>query len=454
MSDVKSTTLAATVLSTAQSDRFRLQVKILASMYIGYGAMMVSRQIVTILSPALLADASLGLTKTNIGDFLAYGTIGALVGKIIWGPLVDRIGGRLTIFIGISLTALLVAGFGLSANVMSFTVLSFLLYCTKSSGWPGMTKLVGHWYHPHKYGRVWGILSTSSRASVILGTLFFGWLLSQMSWRVVAFISTGVALLIAAVCQRTLKDKPEDPEFLNYETETENLEVVTSSNDERNDHPLQMFTLVQSLFVFAKSLRVWLVIVMLMLLTCLMAFLDFVPVYLMEVFKLTPSKASMASSVFPVGSLTGLLLSAAFYDRYSKKGLRRVLTIALAGATACVLLLRFLPNLNLNPEQNFLVALIMILSFGLMISPAYYIPMSIFSIEFGGPFSATLICLIDAFGFAASASFGFIGGRLADGAGGWASFMNMLILLSVIATASVWMFMHREYKASIKQPAH
>ena len=68
-----------------QSQRFRTQIKILVSMYLGYGAMMVSRQMVTILSPALLADESLGLTKTNIGDFAAYGTLGALVGKTHMG---------------------------------------------------------------------------------------------------------------------------------------------------------------------------------------------------------------------------------------------------------------------------------------------------------------------------------------------------------------------------------
>jgi len=74
--------------------------------------------------------------------------------------------------------------------------------------------------------------------------------------------------------------------------------------------------------------------------------------------------------------------------------------------------------------------------------------MSIFSIEYGGPHSATLVCLIDAFGFAASATFAFIGGRLADSAGGWSSFMNMLILISAVGIISVWAFMHAEYKAA------
>ena len=68
------------------SNRPPQQINIIVSMYLGYAAMMVCRQMVTFLSPAMLADETLELTKTNIGDFAAYGTLGALVGKIIWGP--------------------------------------------------------------------------------------------------------------------------------------------------------------------------------------------------------------------------------------------------------------------------------------------------------------------------------------------------------------------------------
>ncbi len=421
-------------------------------MYLGYGAMMICRQMVTILSPALLADETLGLTKTNLGDFAAYGTLGALVGKLIWGPLADKIGGRFTFLIGIFLTALFIIAFGLSPNVMAFTGFSFLLYCTKSSGWPGMTKLVGEWYHPQHYGRVWSILATSSRLSVVLATLFFGWLMSFMHWRMVAFIAAIFALIIFVGCYFYLKEKPSPPNFFKEdETNTDNPEQATATKqalDNKYNHPLKGIGTIGGLVTFAKSPRVWLVVIMLMMLTCMMAFLDFVAVYLMESYQLTPSQAAMASTVFPVGSLTGLLASIAFYDRFSKKGIRAVLTIALILSLLSVLTLQYLPLFNLIAELNYTVALVAIFLFAFSISPAYYLPMSIFSIEYGGPHSATLVCLIDAFGFAASATFAFIGGRLADSADGWSNFMNMLIFISAAGVISVWAFMHSEYKAA------
>lgn len=439
------------------SKRAPQKLNIIVSMYLGYAAMMICRQMVTILSPALLADETLGLTKTNLGDFAAYGTLGALVGKLIWGPLADKIGGRFTFLIGIFLTALFIIAFGLSPNMLAFTGFSFLLYCAKSSGWPSMTKLVGEWYHPQHYGRAWSILATSSRLSVVLATLFFGWLLSFMHWRTVAFIAAAFAFIIFTGCYFYLKEKPEDPDFFKEcETNTGNIELAKASKKALNNkynHPLLGTDTIGGLVAFAKSPRVWLVVIMLMVLTCMMAFLDFVAVYLMESYQLTPSQAAMASTVFPVGSLTGLLASIAFYDRFSKRGIRTVLTIALTLSLFSVLTLQYLPLFNLNAELNYFVALGAIFLFAFSISPAYYLPMSIFSIEYGGPHSATLVCLIDAFGFAASAMFGFIGGRLADSEGGWSSFMNMLILISAIGIISVWAFMHSEYSAA-KQGSH
>ena len=435
------------------SNRPAQQMNIIVSMYLGYAAMMVCRQMVTILSPAMLADETLELTKTNIGDFAAYGTIGALVGKIIWGPLADKLGGRFTFLIGIVLTALFIIAFGLSPNVIAFTSFSFLLYCTKSSGWPGMTKLIGEWYHPQHYGRVWSILATSSRFSVVMATLFFGWLMSFMHWRIVAFITAIFALVIFVGCYFYLKEKPETPNFFKEDENTELAYASKQALNNKYNHPLNGSGTFDGLVAFAKSPRVWLVVIMLMVLTCLMAFLDFVAVYLMESYQLTPSQAAMASTAFPVGSLAGLLASMAFYDRFSKREIRTVLTIALILSLLSVLTLQYLSLFNFSAELNYSVALGAIFLFAFSISPAYYLPMSIFSIEYGGPHSATLVCLIDAFGFAASAAFAFIGGRLADSAGGWSSFMDMLILISAVGIISVWAFMHSEYKAE-KQGRH
>jgi len=437
---------------TPSQDRLRQQIVILSAMYFGYGAMMVCRQMVTILSAAIREDQTLSITNSDIGDFLGYGTIGAAVGKLVWGPLGDRIGGRATFLLGIALSAILLAAFGFSPNVGSFIVFSFLLYGAKSAGWPGMTKLVGEWYHPKNYGRVWSILSTSSRASVVLGTLLFGWLLSYMNWRWVGITAAVIALLIGALCYFVVKEKPSDPKFLEGDDgggdDVEYAAEMDLALENKRTHPLNGLSLGEALLAFSRSFRCWLVVIMLMTLTVLMAVLDFIPMYLMQVYQLSAANATMASAAFPIGSLTGLIASIFLYDRFSKKGLRRVLSVMLALATSCVLTLKFLPGLGFDSQTNFFAALVMIFGIGFMISPSYYIPMSIFSIEFGGPFSATLVCLIDAFSFVASATFNFVGGRLSEGEGAWDAVMMVIIAVAVIATLSVWGFTNAEYRAS------
>ena len=411
--------------------------------------MMVCRQMVTILSVAIRDDPTLSVTNTDVGDFLGYGTIGAMAGKFVWGPLGDRIGGRATFLLGIVLSAVLVVAFGLSPNIGSFILFSFLLYGAKSGGWPGMTKLVGEWYHPKNYGRVWSILSTSSRASVVLGSLFFGWLLNFMNWHWVAVTSGVTALIIGALCYFTVKERPSDPAFLDdaVEAGADSVRIARALESKRN-HPLNGLTLGGALLAFARSTRCWLVVIMLMTLTVLMAVLDFLPLYLRQVYGLTAANATMASSVFPLGSLTGLIVSIFFYDRFSRKGLRRVLSTMLVLTTGCVLMLKGLPELGFDSQINYGVALVLIFAIGFTISPSYYVPMSIFSIEFGGPFAATLVCLIDGFSFGASATFNFVGGRLSEGECGWDAVMMVIITVAVLATLSVWGFLNAEYRAS------
>jgi len=402
--------------------------RVLISMYLGYGTMMVCRQMLTILSPALLADESLGLSKTNIADFAAYGTLGALTGKFFWGPIGDKIGGGKTFLLALFFSALGLLVFSSSINIMSFTVSSFLLYFAHSGGWPGMTKIVAETYEPQRYGRIWGILSTSSRLSVVLGTLFFGFLLSYFPWHIVAWCAVGISVLIWSLSRWFIPRKRV-----------------------KKEGPGSSHSLKEALIEFSQSSRFYLMLIMMMLLTCMMAFLDFLPMYLFEVYKLSTSQASIASASFPFGCLLGLIIASIFYDRLGKKGVRRFIGIQLGIAAILLLVLQGVSGFDISETKKLIVAVLIISCFGFMLAPAYYLPSSIFSIEFGKAYSATLICLIDASGFAASATFNFVGGRITDSAGGWNYFMGVLFIITLGAAVFSWIFLHREYKLGLSK---
>jgi OPA family sugar phosphate sensor protein UhpC-like MFS transporter len=402
--------------------------RVMIAMYLGYGSMMICRQMLTILSPALLADETLSLSKTDIGDLMACGTIGALTGKFFWGPIGDKIGGGKTFLLALFFSAIGLVQFSNSYNYHSFIVGSFLLYFAQSGGWPGMTKLVGQYFPKETYGKTWSILSTSSRLSVVGGTLLFGSLLQFYSWQEVSLIAVTCTIIMWAVIRWSIPGKPSPLEGAVHETPP-------------------FFKVLKG---FCTSSRFYLMLGMMMLLTCMMAFLDFIPMYLLEVYGLDQSKASIASATFPFGCLTGLLLASFFYDRIGKKGIRRVLSISLFMAAVMIFILQSLSTIDMLQQYKLYVAVFLIFGYGLLLSPSYYLPSSIFSIEYGKTHSATLICIIDGVSFGASASFNLIGGRLADSSGGWNSFTGLLICITLGAACITWIFLQGEYRISQK----
>ena len=146
-------------------------------MYIGYLMLMFCRTAFTTVSPALVEDPALSLTTTHIGDILGYAALGSLMGKLLTGFVADRFGGRLTLLLALAMVASLTLAMGYLASFFAFALLIFCLQLLRAGGWPALTKLIGQWIPPAGYGRTWGILSTASRAGVVISSLLLGLLL-------------------------------------------------------------------------------------------------------------------------------------------------------------------------------------------------------------------------------------------------------------------------------------
>src|SRR5262249_61177298 len=85
--------------------------------------------------------------------------------------------------------------FGSGSVVWLLGATYFLALMAKSAGWPSMARIIINWFKPEEYGRVWGILSTSSRVGTLAATFGLASLLVWMSWR-------GMVLIAAGVCGR------------------------------------------------------------------------------------------------------------------------------------------------------------------------------------------------------------------------------------------------------------
>lgn len=413
----------------------------LVAMYLGYAAFMLCRNTLIASSAAMINDPTLGLDKEKFGRLMSWHSAGAIGGKLVTGVGADWMGGRRMFLLALALVAAATAVNGMVSTLLLFGVLNFTGQFFKAGGWPAMAKIIGVWYPRKSYGRVWSLLSTSSRVGTMAAGILLGYLLTRISWRAVFMVSAGVTLLIVVGVAHWLREDPADVGL------PPPREDDGQDDGPRPPHPLDGTSLWEACGDFVTSGRVWLICLSLSCLCIMMDFLNFIPIYLNEALGIDPGHASMAGSSFPAGMFLALLVTSAVYDGLSKQQLVRVLGGLLGLACLCVLGLWNLGGLPLPPEARVPAAMALLFVFGFALSPAYYVPMSVFGIAYGGPHSGFLIALIDVFGYAGALVFNYFGGSLAQQYG-WSTFLGVLLSITVAAMVTMVGFLHLDHRAS------
>lgn len=333
-----------------------------------------------------------------------------------------------------------------------------------------MTKIIEASFCPNEYGRVWGVLATSSRVGTLLATFVLGGLLGIIAWPVMLYITAGTGLVMAVVflltqrVQSPVENRLSD-ETIQAEAEEDSLQRAAST---AVAHPLDGTTLPQAIGQFCRSRQFWLITFSLMGLSIMWDFLMMIPLYLTQTFNLSDSAASQVASAFPFGSLISVLVGGYVFDKLSRRSTAWVMAFLLTLAAGCILTFYLLPGMGMSAEeisqltpqqvseltvedlsglsagQLSGLSLGLLFLFGLCVSPCYYIPMSVFSIEFGGPHSGFLIALLDALAFGVTAVFYYFSGDLAERS--WGLFLLVLFGVCVWAMLMTLLFMLGEAK--------
>ena len=405
-------------------------------MYVGYACFMVLKTASSTASVSIVNEGLFDLKQW--GQIVAVGTFGGMLGKFVSGWMADRFGGKFTFALGLLVTSVALLFFALGSSVWAFGLALFVVFLAKAAGWPAMAKLIGNWFRPNQYGRVWGILSTSSRTGTIVATLCLGAMLTWLAWRWMLVVTAGAGIFVVLLCVFGLKERPpagpppEEPGASGDEPEPE-----------KDPHPLDGTSLSKALSRFAGSLRFWLITGSLMGLTILMDFMNFIPMYLNQQIGLAENQAGMAASAFPFGSFVSVLVMGYVYDRFSRRKVSVLMGISLMLATGAILAMYLLPDWSLEQDSEVALSVGLLFVFGFCVSPCYYLPMSVFSIEFGGAHSGFLIALLDALGFAASMVFAWNAGSIQE-LWGWDGIMGALLAVSVWSIVATVLFLLQE----------
>lgn len=415
--------------------RARWELLILAGMYAGYMAFILCRTAIQAGASGLLADPATGLNKASFGEILAWGTAGMVTGKLVTGVIADKLGGRKVFLLALLLSSLTALGMGLARSYFTFAAANFFMLFAAAAGWPAMANLVAAWYPAHKFGKVWGLISTSSRLSSVLSMLFLGMLVAHTTWPTLFFAAGGLSLAVVAVIFFFLKQNPRE------------VGLSPPPKEARTDPEAETHGPAAALGVFLRNRRFYLMCTSLMATTVMMEFIGFLPLYMRESFGLDPSVAATASSAFPAGCLVALIGGGFVYDSVSRRGRIGLLGGLLVFSTLCLASLWFLPSFGLSPSQVTIAATVNLFLYGLAVAPSYYLPMSIFSVEFGGAHCGLLVGLIDATGYAASMVYQAAGGHMVEN-GGWGRMLVLLLACSFAAIlATVW-FAYEDFRAN------
>lgn len=114
--------------------------------------------------PAFLEDSQ--LSSSQFGLMMAGGYAMYPTGKVLWGFVTDRFGGRVSLFSCILGTAAASAFFATGSSYGWYFVGWLLLRALQPAGWIGLVKLCGPWVPYQRQSRVLGFLSLSMMAGV------------------------------------------------------------------------------------------------------------------------------------------------------------------------------------------------------------------------------------------------------------------------------------------------
>jgi sugar phosphate permease len=383
------------------------------------------RKNLSVANPILQEEWS--LSKEQIGLVASISTIAYAAGKILMGPVIDRLGGRRAL-LG---SMLLVACFGLLGGfVPGLTALTVVYSANRFAGsasWGGMVKIVPEWFQRAKWPLAFAILSLSFVFGGALAVAFAGLVakLSQDNWRMILAAPSLVLLLLALgtwlVLQRSARTKPTGP---TAEAEEQGARFHWRQIPE-------LFRIRQLHIICALSFT----------LTFLRETFNFWTVDYLKTEgqgELSTAAAAVLSTPFDIFGALGIVALGWVYARLSNTARRWTLFWLLL---ALGLLLFALPQ----AAQYGIVAVAVVIGLvGFLAYGPYSLLAGVLAVEVRGRgYAATVAGLVDGTGYAAGVLSGSFFGYLLTRGGYNLGFQAMAVLMLISAVISLFLYSER-----------
>ena len=392
---------------------------LLVTLVAGYIGVYLCRKNFAVAVPLIAHD--LGVNRAEVGAIAGWSTLAYAMGKFLFGPVIDRLGGRPCFLISL----LGVAGFGLAgAFAPGLLGLGLAYGANRFSGslaWGAMVKLVPGWFAPRQLPLAMAWLSLSIVFGGAAATLLAGeiaeW--SGNRWRAVMGVPGLVLLALLALNAWLLPRAPR------------------SAPDPRSGTSPAGFHFRQLPQLFALP-QFWIVLGMGFSLYLMREVFNN---WTVDFFK-TAGGAEMSSRIaaflsmpFDILGALGILSLGWLFGRLSPVARTRVLFALLVALSAAIYLL---PRLLAHGLwlATATVGLIGFLSYG-----PYSLLAGILSVEIRGPaYVATVAGMVDGVGYVAGYLAGATFGRLVDTGGYQRGFETLAVTTLVAAVLCLFLY--------------
>lgn len=183
---------------------------VMLALAVGYIGIYLCRKNLAVAVPML--QQSFGASKQQIGIVASLGTLAYAAGKVVNGPIVDRLGGRLGFLASLACVALFGAAGAFAPGLWALTLFYGCNRFAGSAAWGAMIKLVPTWFGKARTGTAIAVLSLSYVAGGALATLFARQIVaSGGSWRAVMGVPSAALLILGVGCALTVKRGPFEP---------------------------------------------------------------------------------------------------------------------------------------------------------------------------------------------------------------------------------------------------
>lgn len=365
-----------------------------------------------------------GATKEQLGLVGSVSTLAYACGKLVFGPITDRIGGRRSLLGSMGFVAVFGGLGALSPSLMPLLVLYSLNRFTGAASWGAMVKLVPEWFSPRQLAFACGLLSLS---------FVFGGALAVSLGGFVAYLSADSALAVLAVpslvllclvgwCALVLPRQSSPVSAGTVLARHEKLGWRDYANLFGERQFVIVVALSFTLTVLREVFNLWTV--------------DFIATEGGP--GISNSMAAFVSTPFDLCGAFGIVLMGWQFDRLGKVGRRNLLAAVLVLLAA---LLFILPTFF---DRGLWVLAAGVGLIGFLVYGPYSLLAGVFSVEVRGKeYAATVSGVVDGAGYLAGVISGVVFGQLLSAGGYRLGFTAMAIVTLVSAALCCLLYPQR-----------